>query len=61
MTDDDPDRHEDESASLREILAASVLVILLVLLGIWLTDGMKSSARMETCHEAGHRDCDTAR
>jgi hypothetical protein len=48
---------EDEDRRTLQNLAAAVIIVALVAAGFWLIDHLRSSARIEACLEAGHRNC----
>lgn len=48
---------EDERRRILQNLAAAALIVLLIASGFWLIDHLRSSARIEACLEAGHRNC----
>ena len=50
--DADEDRHR-----MRQNVGAALVVILLVVMGLWLIDQLRTSARIATCLEAGHHNC----
>jgi hypothetical protein len=52
-------RLEDEDDHRRSLqnLAAAVIIVALIAAGFWLIDHLRSSARIEACLEAGHRNC----
>jgi len=52
-------RLEDEDEHRRSLqnLAAAVIIAALIAAGFWLIDHLRSSARIEACLEAGHRNC----
>ena len=56
----DPLRHFDEQEDrlrMRQNLAAALVVALLVTLGFWLIDGLRTSGHIAVCIEAGHPHC----
>ena len=52
-------RQEDEDEHRRTLqnLAAALIIAALIAAGFWLIDHLRSSARIEACLEAGHRNC----
>ena len=48
---------EDERRRTLQNLTAAALILLLITSGFWLIDHLRSSARIEACLEAGHRNC----
>jgi hypothetical protein len=48
---------EDERRRILQNLAAAILIILLIASGFWLIDHLRTTARIEACLEAGHRNC----
>ena len=48
---------EDEHRRTLQNLAAAVIIVALIAAGFWLIDHLRSSARIEACLEAGHRNC----
>jgi hypothetical protein len=48
---------DDDRQRIRENLAAAAIVLVLVTSGFWLIDHLRTSARIATCLEAGHRNC----
>jgi hypothetical protein len=48
---------EDEHRRTLQNLAAAVIILALIAAGFWLIDHLRSSARIEACLEAGHRNC----
>ncbi len=48
---------EDERRRVLQNLVAAVLIMLLIVSGFWLIDRLRTSARIEACLEAGHRNC----
>jgi hypothetical protein len=48
---------EDERRRTLQNLTAAVLILLLLTSGFWLLDHLRTSARIEACLEAGHRNC----
>jgi len=48
---------EDEHRRTLQNLAAAVIIVALLAAGFWLIDHLRSSARIEACLEAGHRNC----
>jgi hypothetical protein len=51
-TDEDEDR-----LRMRQNLAAMVVIATIVVLGAWLIDNLKHYSRIQSCIEAGHRNC----
>jgi len=52
-------RQEDEDEHRRTLqnLAAAVIIVALIAAGFWLIEHLRTSARIEACLEAGHRNC----
>jgi hypothetical protein len=48
---------EDEHRRTLQNLAATLIIVALIAAGFWLIDHLRSSARIEACLEAGHRNC----
>jgi hypothetical protein len=47
---------DDRRRSLQNLFAA-LIILLLMVAGFWLIDHLRTSARIEACLEAGHRNC----
>jgi len=47
---------DDRRRTLQNLLAA-LIILLLMVAGFWLIDHLRTSARIEACLEAGHRNC----
>lgn len=45
----------------RAALAALVVIVLLVLVGLWLTHRMGGIARLQDCYASGRTNCESAR
>ena len=54
MSDGD---HEPERGSARQIIAAVIALVLLVLVGLWLTGTLRSTAQMQDCVASGRTNC----
>jgi hypothetical protein len=48
---------EDDRKRMQQNLAAAVVIVFLVVSGFWIIDHLRTSARIATCIEAGHRNC----
>jgi len=48
---------EDERRRTLQNLIAALIILLLMIAGFWLIDHLRTSARIEACLEAGHRNC----
>jgi hypothetical protein len=48
---------EQDRRRMRENLAAACVLVLLLVAGVWLIDHLRTSAHIEMCLEAGHRNC----
>jgi|SRR5262245_49519082 len=48
---------EDERRRTLQNLAAALIILLLMIAGFWLIDHLRTSASIEACLEAGHRNC----
>jgi hypothetical protein len=53
---DDTDRDTDR-LRMRQNAAALVAIVVIVALGSWLMDSLHYYSRLQTCMEAGHRNC----
>lgn len=47
----------DDRLRMRQNMAALVVTITIVVLGTWLIDSLRYYSRIQTCIEAGHRNC----
>jgi len=47
----------DDRVRMRQNLAALAVIIAIVVLGSWLIDSLRTYSRIQTCIEAGHRNC----
>ena len=54
------DEDAEDRARMRQNFAASIAVVCIIVLGIWLVDGLLRYSRTLMCLEAGHRHCVTA-
>ena len=54
MSDGD---HEPEGGSARQIIAAVIALVLLVLVGLWLTGTLRGTAQMQDCVASGRTNC----
>jgi hypothetical protein len=48
---------EDDRIRMRQNAAAMVAIVAIVVIGIWLIDGLRAYSRLQTCLLAGHRNC----
>jgi hypothetical protein len=55
-TDPEAERDEDR-LRMRQNLAAFVVIAAIVVLGTWLISNLQYYSRLQTCIEAGHRNC----
>jgi hypothetical protein len=53
----DADDVEEDRLRMRQNLAALAVLIAIVVLGSWLIDSLRTYSRIQTCIEAGHRNC----
>lgn len=51
------DDDAEDRIRMRQNLAAMAVIVMIVALGAWLIDGLRHYARVQTCLEAGHRNC----
>lgn len=51
------DIREEDRVRQRQNIAATVLILVLLLTGAWLVSNLRASARATACIEAGHRNC----
>jgi hypothetical protein len=47
----------EDRMRMRQNVAAMVAIAAIVVLGSWLIDGLRYYSRLQTCFEAGHRNC----
>jgi hypothetical protein len=47
----------EDRMRMRQNMAALVVTITIVVLGTWLIDSLRYYSRIQTCIEAGHRNC----
>jgi hypothetical protein len=47
----------EDRLRMRQNLAAMVAIATIVVLGSWLIDSLRYYSRLQTCFEAGHRNC----
>lgn len=52
----DADADEDR-LRMRQNLAAMIVITAIVVLGAWLIDSLRHYSRIQSCLEAGHRNC----
>ena len=52
----EPDR-DDDRVRMRQNLAAMIVIVCIVVLGTWLIESLRTYSRIQTCIEAGHRNC----
>jgi hypothetical protein len=52
-----PTDDADDRLRMRQNLAALLVIIAIVGLGGWLIEGLRHYSRIQTCIEAGHRNC----
>jgi hypothetical protein len=53
----DPGDDLEDRLRMRQNLAALVVIVAIVGLGSWLIDSLRHYSRIQTCIEAGHRNC----
>lgn len=51
------DELAEDRLRMRQNLAALAVIIAIVVLGSWLIDSLRAYSRIQTCIEAGHRNC----
>ena len=51
------DEEMDYRTRMQQNLAAFAVVILIVVLGTWLMDRLRTYSQLQACLEAGHRNC----
>ena len=47
----------EDRLRMRQNLAALVVIVAIVVLGTWLIESLQYYSRLQTCIEAGHRNC----
>ncbi len=47
----------EDRLRMRQNLAATIAIAVIVVLGVWLIDSLRYYSRIQTCFEAGHRNC----
>jgi hypothetical protein len=48
---------DDDRLRMRQNLAAMIVITTIVVLGAWLIDSLRHYSRIQSCIEAGHRNC----
>jgi hypothetical protein len=51
------DAAEEDRLRMRQNLAAFLAIVAIVALGSWLMESLHYYSRLQTCVEAGHRNC----
>jgi hypothetical protein len=52
-----PADEAEDRLRMRQNLAALGVIVAIVVLGTWLIDSLQHYSRLQTCVEAGHRNC----
>ncbi len=47
----------EDRVRMRQNMAALIVTVAIVVLGTWLIDSLRYYSRIQTCIEAGHRNC----
>jgi hypothetical protein len=47
----------EDRLRMRQNLAALTVIVCIVVLGTWLIESLRTYSRIQTCIEAGHRNC----
>lgn len=53
----DSPAQEEDRLRMRQNMTAMLAVAVIVVLGTWLIDGLRTYSRVQTCLLAGHRNC----
>lgn len=57
MTDNQDDKDDDQPASRRGALVALIVVVVLVAGGLWLSQALRGSSRIQDCVMSGRTNC----
>jgi hypothetical protein len=52
-----PGDSAEDRVRMRQNFAAFAVIVCIVVLGAWLMDSLSTYSRIQTCIEAGHRNC----